>query len=148
MGGAVFPPCYLPGAKLWCFPCGSDGKESTCNVGGLGSIPGMGRSPGEGKGYLYTEYSSILAWRLGYDWATFTLFHFGIWYCVSSILEEQQEISNPSSFTYQLLLETKATVHTHSTHSPLFLVQIRHQAQLSRWLKAQTILIEINKQLL
>ena len=72
MGGAVFPPCYLPGAKLWCFPCGSDGKESTCNVGGLGSIPGMGRSPGEGKGYLYTEYSSILAWRLGHDWVTFT----------------------------------------------------------------------------
>ena len=34
-----------------CFPCGSTGKESTCNVGDLGSIPGLGRSPGEGKGY-------------------------------------------------------------------------------------------------
>ena len=34
----------------WGFPGGSDGKESTCNVGGLGSIPGLGRSPGEGKG--------------------------------------------------------------------------------------------------
>ena len=33
------------------FPCGSAGKESTCNVGDLGSIPGLGRSPGEGKGY-------------------------------------------------------------------------------------------------
>ena len=33
------------------FPCGSAGKESACNVGGLGSIPGLGRSPGEGKGY-------------------------------------------------------------------------------------------------
>ena len=32
------------------FPCGSAGKESTCNAGGLGSIPGLGRSPGEGKG--------------------------------------------------------------------------------------------------
>ena len=30
---------------------GSAGKESTCNVGDLGSVPGMGRSPGEGKGY-------------------------------------------------------------------------------------------------
>ena len=29
----------------------SAGKESTCNVGDLGSIPGLGRSPGEGKGY-------------------------------------------------------------------------------------------------
>ena len=33
------------------FPCGSAGKESTCNEGDLGSIPRLGRSPGEGKGY-------------------------------------------------------------------------------------------------
>ena len=33
------------------FPCGSAGKESTGNVGDLGSIPGLGRSPGEAKGY-------------------------------------------------------------------------------------------------
>ena len=33
------------------FPCGSAGKESACNEGNLGSIPGLGRSPGEGKGY-------------------------------------------------------------------------------------------------
>ena len=33
------------------FPGGSAGKESSCNVGNLGSIPGLGRSPGEGKGY-------------------------------------------------------------------------------------------------
>ena len=31
--------------------CISAGKESACNVGDLGSIPGLGRSPGEGKGY-------------------------------------------------------------------------------------------------
>jgi len=40
-------------------PCGSAGKESTCIVGDLGLIPGLGRYPGEGKGY-----SSILAWRI------------------------------------------------------------------------------------
>ena len=34
------------------FPCGSAGKESTCNVGDLDLIPGLGRSPGEGKGLL------------------------------------------------------------------------------------------------
>ena len=33
------------------FPCGSAGKESACNVGNLGSIPGLERFPGEGKGY-------------------------------------------------------------------------------------------------
>jgi len=32
---------------------GSDGKESTRNVGDLGLIPGSGRSPGEGKGYTF-----------------------------------------------------------------------------------------------
>ena len=32
------------------FPGGSDGKASACNVGDLGSIPGLGRSPGEGNG--------------------------------------------------------------------------------------------------
>ena len=32
------------------FPCGSTGKESTCNAGDLGSILGLRRSPGEGKG--------------------------------------------------------------------------------------------------
>ena len=35
------------------FSCGSAGKESTCNVGDLGLIPGLGRSPGEGKGYPF-----------------------------------------------------------------------------------------------
>ena len=33
------------------FPCGSAGKESACNAGDLGSIPGLEISPGEGKGY-------------------------------------------------------------------------------------------------
>ena len=38
--------------------CGSAGKESTCNVGDLGSILGMERSSGEGKGYLL-QYSGV-----------------------------------------------------------------------------------------
>ena len=33
------------------FPGGSDSKESAHNVGDLGSVPGLGKSPGEGKGY-------------------------------------------------------------------------------------------------
>ena len=33
------------------FPGGSDGKESACNAGNQGSIPGLGRSPGEGNGH-------------------------------------------------------------------------------------------------
>jgi len=33
------------------FPCGSAGKQSACNAGDLGSIPGLERCPGEGKAY-------------------------------------------------------------------------------------------------
>ena len=32
------------------FPGGSDGRQSACNAGDLGSVPGLGRSPGEGNG--------------------------------------------------------------------------------------------------
>ena len=38
------------------FPGGSDGKGSACNAGDLGLIPGLGRSPGEGKGYPLQYY--------------------------------------------------------------------------------------------
>ena len=40
------------------FPGGSDGKESDCNAGNLSSIPGLGRSPAEGKGYAL-QYSGL-----------------------------------------------------------------------------------------
>ena len=40
------------------FPFGSAGKEAACNEGDLGSIPGLGRSPGDGKGYPL-QYSGL-----------------------------------------------------------------------------------------
>ena len=40
------------------FPCGSAGKESACNAGDLGSIPGLVRPLGEGKGYPL-QYSGL-----------------------------------------------------------------------------------------
>ena len=66
------------------FPGGSDGKESTCNAGDLGSIPGLGRSPGGGHGNPL-QYSCLenpmdrAAWwalqsmglqRVRHDWTT------------------------------------------------------------------------------
>ena len=48
----------LPTPLFLGFPCGSAGKESAYNVGDLGSIPGLGRSPGEGKGYPL-QYSGL-----------------------------------------------------------------------------------------
>ena len=59
------------------FPGGSAGKESTCNVGDPGSVPGLGRSPGEGNGYplQYCGLENPMDWgskRVGHDSVTFT----------------------------------------------------------------------------
>ena len=54
------------------FPGGSDGKESACDAGDLGLIPGSGRSPGEENGYPF-QYSCLEnsmdrgAWQAGYS---------------------------------------------------------------------------------
>ena len=48
----------LPTPVFLGFPCGSAGKESACNVGDLSSMPGLGRSLGEGKGYPL-QYSGL-----------------------------------------------------------------------------------------
>ena len=56
LGKIVF---FIPLGSLG-FPGGSDSNESACNAGDLGSLPRLGRSPGEGKG----SHSIILAWRI------------------------------------------------------------------------------------
>ena len=43
---------------IFTVPSGSDGKESACNAGDAGSIPGLGRSSGKGKGYPL-QYSGL-----------------------------------------------------------------------------------------
>ena len=48
----------------WSFSGGSDSKGPTCNVGDLGFIPGLGRSPEEG----IATHSSILVWSIPVDW--------------------------------------------------------------------------------
>ena len=60
------------------FPCGSSGKEFPCNVG---SIPGLGRSPGEGKGYPLQYYGlensmDCIVHRVAKSWTQLTDFHF------------------------------------------------------------------------
>ena len=62
-------------------PCGSAGKESACNAGDLGLIPGLGRSPGEGKGYLL-QYSGLensmdcIVHGVTQSWTRLSNFHF------------------------------------------------------------------------
>ena len=55
--------------RTWDFPDGSDGKESACSAGDLGLIPGLGRSPGEGKGYPLQYYGLENSMDRGVWWA-------------------------------------------------------------------------------
>ena len=63
------------------FPCGSAGKESACNVGDLGLIPGSGRSPGEGKGYPLQYFGlensmDCIVHGVAKSWTRLSNFHF------------------------------------------------------------------------
>ena len=58
----------LPHFAVNGLPCGSADKGSACNAGDLGSIPRLGRSPGEGKGYpLQDSGLEIWSQRVGQD---------------------------------------------------------------------------------
>ena len=52
------------------FPGGSDGKESACIAGDLGSVPGSRRSPGEGNGYPHGYTCLEKSMDIGACWAT------------------------------------------------------------------------------
>ena len=73
------------------FPGGSEVKASACNAGDLGSIPGLGRSPGEGNGNPL-QYSCLEnpmdggAWRatvhvVTKDWTPLSRHAQGVWLC-------------------------------------------------------------------
>ena len=62
-------------------PCDSAGEESTCNAGDLGLIPGLGRSPEEGKGYplLYSGLENsmdCIVHGVTKSWTQLSDFHF------------------------------------------------------------------------
>ena len=70
----------LPTLLFLGFPCGSAGKESACNAGDL---PGLGRSPGEGKGYPL-QYSGLensmdsIVYGVAKCWTQLSDFHFHV----------------------------------------------------------------------
>ena len=84
------------------FPCDSAGRESACNVGDLGSIPGLRRSPGEGKGYpfqyagLENSVDSIVP-GVAKSWTRLSDFHFHF----------RSRPGGLESLQYGLLVETR-----------------------------------------
>ena len=97
--------------------CGSAGKESARNAGDLDSIPGLGRSPGEGKGYPF-QYSGL---ENSMD-------------CIVHGVTKSQ--TPPSNFHFHFTLVVKGTLksllqHHNSKasalwHSAFFMVQLSH----------------------
>ena len=81
------------------FPGGSDGKESACNVGNLGSIPGSGRFPGEGKGNPF-QYSCLE-----------NSMDRGVWQATTHGVAKESDMT-------ELLTHTHTHTHT-QTHTPL-----------------------------
>ena len=69
--------------KLGALPCGSAGKESACNAGDLGLIPGLGRSP---EGDMAT-HSSVLAWGILMDSGAW-------WAAVHGVAKSQTRLSD------------------------------------------------------
>ena len=68
------------------FPGGSDGKEPTCNAGDLGSIAGLGRSPGEENSYplQYSDLENSTNYTVTKIWTQLSNFHFRT-FCSASI---------------------------------------------------------------
>ena len=76
------------------FPGGSAGKKSVCSSGDLGSIPGLGRSPGEGNGYPL-QYSGprnpmdCIVYGVAKSWTQLSNFHFPRSTCTYRLLHYQ-----------------------------------------------------------
>ena len=84
----------LPTPVFMGFPGSSDGKESTCNAGDLDLIPGLGRYPGDGKGYplQYSGLESSMDYTVHgvtQSWTRLSDFHFhsGVYTELNSLIE-------------------------------------------------------------
>ena len=91
----------LPAPVFLSFPGNSDGKESACNAGDLGSIPGLGRSPGEGDG-TPLQYSCLENPMDGGAW----------WAAVHGVPKSQTRLSD-FTFTFHFhVLEKEMATHS------------------------------------
>ena len=106
-------------SKLWCISFfhlgstgGSDGKESTCNAGDLGLIPGLGKFPGEGKGYPF-QYSGLensmdcVAHGATNSWTRWVTFTFQIY-------QENNILTHPVTFALDSVVSVFSRVECFS----------------------------------
>ena len=107
------------------FPCGSAGKESACNAGDLGLIPGLGRSPGEGKGdplqYSGPENSMDFHGVAESDTTKRLSLHLNIKILFESFKQAQQHFLLWVTLTGSMFLERWMTTALRSLFNSLFI---------------------------
>ena len=81
---------------LFGLPYGSGSKKSACNVGDLGLISGLGRSPGEGNGNSF-QYSCLE-----------NLMDRGAWWATVHVVAKESDTTERLTFVYLVLLYNKA----------------------------------------
>ena len=116
------------------FPRGSAGKESACNAGDLGLIPGLGRSPGEEKGYSL-QFSGLEnsmdcincgAQRVRHNWATFTFMTFSVVFswsneCTNCVTKDPGlSVTNVKMLVFMICWCLICTEFSHSVMSTLW----------------------------
>ena len=113
----------LPTPVFLAFSCGSTSKESTCNAGDPGSIPGLGRSPGEGKGYPL-QYSGLensidcIVHGVTKSWTRLSDFHFHFSIQLKKKKKEVHIAVQPLPFQIFLILRNWHSTPTINTRSP------------------------------
>ena len=110
---------YIPTPTILVFPCGSAGKESACHAGDLGSIPGLGRCPGEGKG-CPLQYSGLensmdcIVHGVTKSWTWLSDFHFTLH--LPHFSTHGHETSGPISPHTEILLTSPNDIHVAKSH--------------------------------
>ena len=101
------------------FSCGSADKESACNAGDLDSVPGLGRSPGKGKGYplQYSGLKNCIVHGVAKSWTLLSNFHFHLY------VSETYETTNKT-------FDQSCTLEISDFHSLASVHRVRHLSPL------------------
>ena len=124
----------LPTPVFLCFLGGSAAKESTYNVGDLGSIPGLGRAPGEGNGYPL-QYAGLensmdcIVYGVTKSRTLLSDFHFPLFFILISftstwhiVFKRSYNFSHPTSSLLLWLYHSYQKMKSLSCHLDLWLV--------------------------
>ena len=113
------------------FPCSSTGKESTWNAGDLGSIPGLERSPGEGKCYPL-QYSGLensmyyIVHGVRKSWTWLSNFHFSLSKSLKTFKEHFSEYDSDNSYKFEL----ETTLSLSRTNISKLEILLQHSGQI------------------